>query len=154
MVKRTLPSFAAVLLAGLMALPALAVDNPDAPDLVAQFEARAKPLEDRISEVSGGVRGLGPMISEYDAFLDRELNRAYSALVARLAATRQQDLQQAQRRWLAWRDAETEFINSQWTLASGGSSSTLARGQFRSALTRQRVLTLLQYMQESTPSSP
>jgi uncharacterized protein YecT (DUF1311 family) len=155
MVTRTLGRLAAFLVACSLALPALAVDNPDAPDLAAQFEARAKPLQDRIGEASGGGRNLGPTTAEYDAFLERELNRAYSALIARLAPARLINMQHAQRRWLAWRDAEIEFINSQWTLTSAGSSSTLTRSMYRSALTKQRTLELLQYLREMPgPSAP
>ena len=52
-----------------------------------------------------------------------------------------------QGRWLQFRDAESQFIGANWTPQNFGSSSLLSRADYRATLVKQRVLTLLAYLQ-------
>jgi uncharacterized protein YecT (DUF1311 family) len=129
-----------------MAGPAWAIDNPDAPDRKAAFLARAKPYEERLSEASGGGPALAPAAAAYAGFLDDEMNRAYRQLLGRVNGDARQALVLSQRQWLLFRDAEMRFIGRNWTAGNFGSSSALSRADYRAALFRQRVLTLLDYL--------
>lgn len=124
---------------------AKALDNPDAPDFVGEFLARARPYEERLGEESGGG-GVAPAAMAYEVFLDAELNRAYSAVLTHLDHSVRRTFVDSQRLWLRWRDAEHRFIAGNWTMASSGSSYTLTRAQYRSQLTKERVLALLNYL--------
>ena len=124
-----------------------AIDNPDAPDRTAEFLARAKPLEDRIGEAAAGGPALAQANADYAQFLDAELNQAYTQLLAQLKPADHLALTLAQRRWLQFRDAEGRFIDHNWTAQNFGSSATLSRAGYRAALVRQRVLSLLAYLQ-------
>jgi uncharacterized protein YecT (DUF1311 family) len=130
-------AFVAVAAAG----AAWAVDNPDAPDRAAAFEARVQPLEDALAATSGGPASAraGQALAEQ---LDAELNRAYGELSRALEAPARQALQASQRQWLRWRDAELAFAERQWTPQRSGSSYTLSRALHRAALIKARVAAL------------
>ena len=132
--------------------PAWAIDNPDAPDWTAEFNARAKPLEERWSAEAGSP-GEAAAAQAYARFLDAELNQAYQALLRQLQGEPRRALLQSQRQWLAFRDAEHRFINGNFTPQAFGSSSSLSRADYRASLVRQRVLTLLAYLQ-NYPAPP
>jgi uncharacterized protein YecT (DUF1311 family) len=84
----------------------------------------------------------------YAEFLEVELNLAYQGLLSRMSEGPRRRLAASQREWLRWRAAERRFIDLHWTRESRGSSATLSAAQHRNALTRQRVLQLLNYMAE------
>ena len=128
------------------ALPALALDNPDAPDRVAAFEARAQPLALRVNQAAGGSDAAAAA-QAYEAFLEQELNQAYQGLLGQLGPASRRELVAAQRRWLQWREAETRFIQGEFTAARFGSSSALSRAGYRASLVRQRTVALLHYQQ-------
>jgi uncharacterized protein YecT (DUF1311 family) len=125
---------------------AQAIDNPDAPDHQAAFLTRAKPYEERLSEASDGPASASAAAA-YALFLDAEMNLAYRQLLARLDGRARQDLTLSQRRWLLFREAENRFIGANWTPKNFGSSAALSRVDYRTTLVRQRVLTLLVYLQ-------
>lgn len=125
---------------------AWAIDNPDTPDLTAAFKARAKPLEDRWSAAAGGP-GEAAAAQAYAQFLDDELNQVYQILMTRLDDEPRRALVRSQQRWLAFRDAETRFIVGNWTRLSFGTSASLSRAEYQASLVRQRVLSLLAYLQ-------
>ena len=106
--QRLVQAALALLLAG-ATLAAAAIDNPDAPDRVAAFAARAAPLEAALAETSGGSAA-SQAGQAYAVFLDTELNTAYHALLARLQPPARQALVVSQRQWLRFRDAEQGFI--------------------------------------------
>lgn len=144
------------LLAGLAAwllvlAPAWAIDNPDAPDLLAVFHSRAQPFEARLSEAAGGP-GQGQAARAYAAFLEAELNQAYQSLLPHLAKPARTALQQSQRQWLRFRDAEGLFIDGNWVVQDFGSSAALSRADYRASLVKQRVLSLLAYRQNYPPA--
>ena len=130
----------------LIASPTRALDNPDVPDFVAEFEARAKPYEVKISEHAGITDVVTRNYADYEKFLDTELNRSYSALTGKLSSSGRQQLVQSQKKWLAFRDAEFAFIDANWSLQRFGTSSHLSRGAYRAELVRERTRTLLNYL--------
>jgi uncharacterized protein YecT (DUF1311 family) len=121
-----------------------AIDNPDAPDLVAEFEAREKPLVDS-AEKTNGYRASLVAYTDYLNFLDKELNTAYKNLQAKLPADKQQQLKQSQVAWLKYRDLEFALIENAWTKADFGSSSSITRGQFKANIVRDRAIQLMHY---------
>ena len=131
--------------------PCWAIDNPDAPDLLAAFQAHAQPLEARRSETAGGP-GQAAAARAYAAFLEAELNQAYQALLPQLARPARAALVLSQRQWLRFRDAEGAFIDGHWVAPDFGSSAALSRADHRAELVRQRVWSLLAYRQSGTPT--
>lgn len=128
----------------LAATGAGAIDNPDAPDRIATFEARVQPYEQRLGETDGGSRATQEGVA-YARFLDTELNRAYQFLLTHLDARARAELIASQRIWLRFRDAEFAFIDQQWTAERNGSSAALSVADYRTALVKNRVYQLLQY---------
>ncbi len=140
-----------VLCWGLQLLPAQAIDNPDQPDPVAAFAGRAESYETQIGAASTDRAALA-VYAQYEQFLDRELNQAYSALLRGTRDSRRQDLVRSQKSWLVFRDAEMRFIANNWSMQDFGSSSALSRAGYRAALLRQRVTALYGYLR-SYPSA-
>lgn len=121
-----------------------AIDNPDAPELVAEFETREQPLLDS-AENTNGYRASLVAYTEYLNFLDKELNAAYKNLQAKLPADKKQQLKLSQLAWLKYRDLEFALIENTWTKADFGSSSNITRGQFKANIVRDRVIQLMHY---------
>jgi uncharacterized protein YecT (DUF1311 family) len=128
-----------------------AIDNPDTPDRVAEFLARAKAFEKRINEESRTDKEILVERAKYEQFLDKELNEAYRLLTSRMDESSKKDLIDAQRRWLAFRDAEFRFIATHWTSARYGSSYALSKGGYRNSVIKDRVVSLLHYV-KNTPN--
>jgi len=138
----------AVLVAALVGLPGtacFAIDNPDAPDLVGDFRARAQAFERRIG-AAASTREIEAAYAEYESFLDGELGKAYRTLAAKLGPAERASPEKAQERWLAYRDAEFRFIDDNWTFAQFGTSAAFSRGAYRASIVRERTLALLQYL--------
>lgn len=123
-----------------------AIDNPDAPDFVAEFNARAKQYEDDIQNKVTATEDVRQAYAEYERFLDAELAKAYQALLAKLSKGSQTKLERSQAAWRKYRQAEFDFIAENWTGKAFGSSSVLSRGGYRTAIIRDRVTTLLHYL--------
>lgn len=124
----------------------MALENPDAPDLVAGFEQRMKPLAIRFSEESSSA-GMAQAGAAYAKALDRELNQAYRQLLAQLDTASAEKLRASQRAWLAYAKAEAAFIDASWTQERFGSSSVLSKWDYRNTLTKERTRALLLYLQ-------
>ncbi|MBA1145935.1 DUF1311 domain-containing protein [Ectothiorhodospiraceae bacterium WFHF3C12] len=125
---------------------AFALDNPDAPDRIAAFEAREEPYLESIRSRADTTEAYRNAYAEYAAFLDAELNRAYGSLMEQLEEADRARLRAAQRAWIRFRDAEFELIDRHWRRARYGSSAVISRGDYRSAILRDRVITLLRYL--------
>ncbi|VAW71440.1 hypothetical protein MNBD_GAMMA10-3231, partial [hydrothermal vent metagenome] len=123
----------------------LGIDNPDSPDLVAQFKERAKVHEKIINNPDLPNVALISVYADYQRFLDEELNKAYRGLRAELAEPQKQALKISQQNWLKFRDAEFKFINDNWVRENFGSSVYLSRGMYKSTIIENRVLHLLYY---------
>ena len=122
------------------------LDNPDAPDLVADFAVRTERYEANIDKHAGEVAGLASLYADYEKFLDQELNKDYAQLLNKMSDPGRQEFIHAQRNWVAFRDAEFSFIAANWTREQFGESYVLSRGQYRSSLIKERVLRILYYM--------
>jgi uncharacterized protein YecT (DUF1311 family) len=127
-------------------VPCLALDNPDAPDYVADFQQRAQVFEAAIHRQAKTTQDYLRAYAEYEQFLDKELNTAYQSLLAKLGTEQQVKLKQAQRNWIKYRNSEVDFIAENWTTKNFGSSAVLSRGAYRTMLIRDRTTLLLNYL--------
>lgn len=75
---------------------------------------------------------------------DKELNREYKELMALLSDDEKNALRQAQRAWLAFRDAETEFWWSE-SISDGGSLAPVIVSDHAIELLKARVCQLARY---------
>lgn len=53
---------------------------------------------------------------------------------------------QSQRQWRRYRDAEFRFIDRNWTQTQFGTSAALSRGAYRTAIVKERITELIQYL--------
>lgn len=152
---RTLSKGIAVKLAGAMTGGMLlivlssgcfAIDNPDAPDYLGQFQAQAEKYEAALDDSSDNARAYTDASGRYEKFLDTELNTAYRNLQNKLDAPEKEKLLKAQKAWLAYRDTEFSFIVENWNQQNFGSSSLLSRTMYRASIVRNRVEQLLSYL--------
>ncbi|MCF6337617.1 MAG: lysozyme inhibitor LprI family protein [Gammaproteobacteria bacterium] len=125
--------------------PVLAIDSPDAPDLIGEFEAREQVFLKEINHPRNGARDYLIAYDNYQNFLDDEMNKAYYLVKSRLSAEQQQKLIHSQCNWMKFRDAEFELIKNTWTRQDFGSSAGISRGSYRCTIIRNRVLQLLHY---------
>lgn len=123
-----------------------AIDNPDAPDFVTEFNERAKKYEDEIQNKATATEDVRQAYAEYERFLDAELDKAYKALSSKLPGPARVKLKRAQDDWHKFRKSEFGFIAQNWTTKTFGSSSVLSRGAYRTSIVRERVTTLLHYL--------
>jgi len=142
---RALRAALALVALWLAAAPCTAIDNPDAPDRVADFQARAQAYEARIVAAESTAATVA-VLAEYERFLDAELNQAYKELSGKLDEDARAQLRSSQKRWLAFRDEEFKFIDGNWTREKFGTSAKLSRGDYRCALLKERTLRLLEYL--------
>lgn len=124
-----------------------AIDNPDAPNLVANFESRENVYRQAVNNPHNSNRAMLQAYDRYQLFLDTELSKAYQTLKVNLAEKQQQELEIARKNWLRFRDAEFTLINNNWTRSNFGSSANLSRGAYRSSIIRARIIQLLHYAQ-------
>ena len=125
--------------------PVFAIDNPDAPDLIGEFETREQIFLKAINNPRNGSKDYLIAYDDYLKFLDDELNKAYHLFKSKLSTERQQELKNSQRNWIKFRDAEFELIKNTWTRQNFGSSAGISRGSYRSTVIKNRVLQLLHY---------
>ena len=124
----------------------LAIDNPDAPDLVSEFEKRAHSFEDKISLNAGGASSqLAFLFNEYEKFLDVELNLAYNSYMKKLKEDEREKMKQAQRAWLVYKEKDFEFIEKSWNKVKHGSSFQLSKGNFRVTVLKNRIIQFLNF---------
>ncbi len=123
-----------------------ALDNPDAPDYLGQFQAQANKYETALDESSDNTRAYAEASGRYEKFLDMELNTAYRNLHNKLDAPQKEKLQASQKAWLSYRDTEFSFITDNWSQQNFGSSSLLSRAMYRASIVRNRVEQLLSYL--------
>ena len=146
-VGRRLRGFALIVLLLDCSLSTHAIDNPDAPDYIGDFLNRAQAYEWDIRQTAHTMQSYLTAYAAYEKFLDRELNAAYRQLTARLTDEAQFILKNSQLAWLDYRDKEFDFIAHNWTAETFGSSAVISRGDYRTRLIKDRVMLLLQYLQ-------
>ncbi len=123
-----------------------AIDNPDSPDFIGEFEVREQVFLKAINNPHNGSKDYLTAYDDYLKFLDDELNRAYYLVKSRLPIKRQQELKSSQRSWIKFRDEEFKLITNTWVRQDFGSSAGISRGSYRSTIVRNRVLQLLSYV--------
>lgn len=122
----------------------IAIDNPDAPDLLTPFLAREQKYVEAVDESAGyGVYKNSVAVINYYEFLDKELNAVYNHLIFVLPDESKTKLRQSQIKWIAYRDAEFIYIENTWTRERFGSSAVGAAGMHRAAIVRARVMQLM-----------
>ena len=130
----------------LVPLAAAALDNPDAPDYMGEFNDRSKPYIEAIDNPKNSSRDYLIAYDNYANFLDSELNSAFKLLKSKLANPQQEELKLAQRQWIKFRDSEFMLISNNWTKENFGSSSGISRGSYRCTIIKDRVIQLLNYL--------
>ncbi len=123
-----------------------AIDNPDAPDYVGEFEKKIAPLEKYITQDAKTTLDMDQGYTKLEKALDQELNVAYKLLISKLDPKEKESLKSSQIRWLKYRDAEFKWIIENWNNNKFGSSSAISRGQYRTTIIKERVLQLLNYL--------
>ncbi len=124
---------------------AIALDNPDAPDLIGEFTKKEEPYLKAVNNPENGSRDYLIAYDNYLIFLDKELNSAYNLIKSKLPKEQQEELKASQLNWLKFRDAEFKLIKNTWTRKNFGSSAGISRGSYRSTIVKNRVLQLLYY---------
>jgi len=135
----------AVTIMGLISNIAYALDNPNAPDYIAEFNARSQVHEQMVNDPKLTNRGILAAYNSYQLFLDEELDAAYQLLRSKLLKAQLDELKKSQEYWIKFRDAEFEFINNNWTRANFGGSFGLSRGGYRTNIIKNRVTQILYY---------
>jgi len=124
---------------------AYAIDNPEAPDLIGEFEKREIIYLKDIDNPKNSTRDFLVAYDNYLTFLDEELNKASEKLNSKLPEARKSELITAQQHWIKYRDAEFELIKNTWTRKDFGSSAGVSRGDYRTSIVKNRVIQLLHY---------
>ena len=130
----------------IVSFPVFAIDNPDVPDYVGEFEARMQKHETYLYEQATTTQDYREGFAAFEKDLDAELNQAYQLLMSNLAPGQQELLKQSQRDWIKFRESEYSFITNNWTAEQFGTSSVISRGNYRTMLIKSRVITLLNYL--------
>ncbi|MGK0442711.1 MAG: hypothetical protein ACJA0N_002530 [Pseudohongiellaceae bacterium] len=128
-----------------LAAGAYAIDNPDAPDLIGEFEKREIIYLTAIDNPQNSTRDFLIAYDNYLIFLDKELNKASEVVKSKLPQARKSELIAAQLYWIKYRDAEFELIKNTWTRKDFGSSAGISRGDYRASIVKGRVIQLLHY---------
>ncbi|WP_163937834.1 lysozyme inhibitor LprI family protein [Paraferrimonas sp. SM1919] len=140
--RKTITTFIAITF--FISISAVAVDNPDAPDRIGDFEIRMTPYISKINNAKSTLNTIETYY-EYEKALDKELNTAYSFLIGKLKGESKIALRNSQRQWIKYRNEEFSFIEENWTRARSGSSFALSRGAYKTSFIKQRVIQLLSY---------
>ncbi len=90
------------------------------------------------------TRGMRETLNQAEAMWDKEMNRVYQQLMRTLPPAQKLALQQSQRNWLKFRDAERNTIAS-IVLSQEGTMHQLTAADKSLVLVRQRTLQLLSY---------
>lgn len=123
-----------------------AIDTPDAPDYVAEFEARIAPLEEFIRTQAKTTLDFSKGYSDLERALDRELNKAYKKLMGKLPEANKNAIRESQTQWIKFRDLEFAFLTQNFNRENFGSSAVISRGSYRTSIIKSRVKALLHYL--------
>lgn len=137
-----------------LSLPVHALDNPDAADRLAFFEAREQPYRQAVQRPANTTLDIIQAYADYEAFLATELQQAYQDMYQHISPAARPALQRAQCRWEAYRDTEMAMIQHTWTRAAFGSSFALSRGEYRISILRTRLVQLMHYANNYPETSP
>lgn len=76
---------------------------------------------------------------------DKELNRAYGELLSALKEPERKRVKEAQRAWIKYRDAETEWLWSDAMYGQGGTLAPVVVSDIARGYVKQRVCELIRY---------
>lgn len=124
---------------------AYAIDNPETPDLIGEFEKREIIYLAGIDNPENSTRDFLIAYDDYLIFLDLELSKALKVLKSKLPENRKPELIETQENWIMYREAEFELIKNTWTRNEFGSSAGISRGDYRASIVKDRVIQLLHY---------
>jgi len=122
------------------------VDNPEASDLIAEFEKQEVIYLTQINNPDNSTRDFLIAYDDYLIFLKDELNKALEQLNLKLPENRRAELVIAQQHWVNYRDAEFELIKNTWTRKDFGSSAGISRGDYRTSIVKDRLMQLFHYI--------
>ena len=120
-----------------------AIDNPDIPNLVAEFESRARVFEGE----TWGETPHSSLKEGYQEFLLSELDRAYVRLTDKLRGEARRKFVVSQLQWEKYKESEFKFIDENWQPATFGSSYRVSRFEYRAVILKARIVVLLNYAQ-------
>jgi uncharacterized protein YecT (DUF1311 family) len=126
---------------------AFAIDNPQRIDLYKNFQKKTNSLTLKISQETDDSKAI-IMYSEYNKYLEKELNTIYSKLLKEVNIDNKKKLIESQKKWLLFRTSEIKFLESNWTLNNFGTSSRLSKPSHIAEITRNRIETLMAYYVE------
>ena len=133
---------AITLLLALFASPAFAADN---------FCDTGKPhpidvwFEEAMDKTAGITLNIRNVQAEAHRRWDKELNRVYSELLARLKRSDRNRLRKAQSAWIRFRDAEVAWLWSEAMHGQGGTLAPVIVSDVGRELLKQRVCQLQRY---------
>ncbi|HJO93148.1 MAG TPA: lysozyme inhibitor LprI family protein [Victivallales bacterium] len=127
-------------------LSGYSLDNPDVANYVKIFKTRSGQYLKGFNTAKNNYE-YATINAKYKAFLEGELNKAYRALMKQLKKNEQIKLSISQKEWLKYRTTESEFINSNWNRNSFGSSAVISKIDYNNSITSDRIIVLLQYLQ-------
>ncbi len=134
-----------LLLAALSSIACQAVDSPDAPDYLSNFQKEAAQYVQMIPEEATTTAEMADGYRDYIEFLEQELITAEAAVESELGETDRMTFAEAKAAWRTYRDAEKELIASVWVPGNFGSSSAVSRLAFYAELLRARIELLQKY---------
>jgi uncharacterized protein YecT (DUF1311 family) len=124
----------------------LSVDNPDSTDHINKFLAMANKYQKNITNQNHNSYDYIKLYSEYEQFLDKELNTYYKILIKCIDKQSLDALKYSQLKWIDHRDAEFNFIESNFNKNNFGSSYIISRGEYRISFIKNRIITLIYYL--------
>ncbi|NTW33512.1 MAG: DUF1311 domain-containing protein [Bacteroidetes bacterium] len=124
----------------------LAIDNPDAPNYLVEFDNRIASIQKNINDNSKTTVDYSNGYKNLENILEKELNTAYQKLIDKLNKDQKEILKQSQSQWVSFRDKEFEFISNNWNTQRFGSSSAISIGDYRTQTIINRVRQLLMYL--------
>lgn len=126
-----------------------AIDNPDAPNYVEEFQTRMTEFEKKSVIEKPTTHDDVTYYLEYLAILDKELNNAYSDILLALPDNSKEQLRISQRNWIKFRDSEFSFIEQHWTRDNFGTSYIISIGDYKVSILKSRIVQLLHYLKST-----
>lgn len=117
------------------------IDNPDAPNLILDFEMREKSYLEKIDKAVTTKEMMDSQLG-YGTFLDIELNNVYQRLRKKLSDEQMKLLRIAQKQWLTFRDAEMTYLFKTFVTESSGSYAQIGVVMKKNTMIRNRVIAL------------
>lgn len=122
-----------------------AIDNPDAPDYLGDFQSEVATHDQAIYEDAQTMSDSIEAYRDYIGFLEEELTTVISAVESELSGSEREALIKSQSAWEVYQDKEKAFVSSVWTPQTFGTSSAFSRLAFYADVLRSRIELLQKY---------